>query len=201
MSADPPVEALLSADPPLEALLSADPPVEALLSADPLVEALVSLVAPVEALLSADPPVDALVDVLVSTDPLVSVEPLVDPPVEALVSTEAPAEPLVPARARRRPKPLLGRRAAPARGADVDRSAGRAAGIEQPSARHRARVQGLGDSGQDAAEQPAVASTVRHRSAHRRGAVGRCESKLLPPPNDLPGSCTQTAPRTVRHEA
>ena len=127
--------------------------VEALVSVDPLVsvDALVS----VDGRGSVEPLalVDPLVDVLVSTEALCGGAAR-RPPVEVLVSTEAPAEPLVPL-------DVLVSTEAPAEppvpldGADVDRGAGRAAGVDRSdrTARHRARVQGLGDTGKDAAEQ------------------------------------------------
>src|SRR6185436_8124316 len=74
-------------------------------------------------------------------------------------------------------------------GADINRGAGRAAGVDRSdsTARHRARVQGLCDSGKDAAEQT---GSGEHRQAQEN-----------PPPQALSAHASQTpaiAERSIR---
>ena len=151
--------------------------VAAVVSVDPLVDALVSLEPPelLESLVSVDPPEPLSkrscrprrwcrssrpsrsstrrLKRSYPLDALVSLEPLVAPPLEALVSTEALVELLVP------PDVLVSTEAPveprPARSADVDRGAYRAAGVDRRgrAGRRGARVQSLGDTRKDAAEQ------------------------------------------------
>ena len=155
----------------------------------------------------ADPLVEALVDVLVSTDPLVSVEPLVDPPVEALVSTEAPAEPPVPLDVlvsteapAEPPVPLdvlVSTEALAEPPVPLAVPTSTEAPVEPPVSTVPLVTElvsrAWATAGRTPPSRPAVATMVRHRSAHRRRRCRPLRVKNPLSPNDLPGSCTQTS--------